>query len=354
VAHEINNPLTAILGYAQLLEQEQIGDRAHDFVQKLFKQAQRTQRLVQNLLSFSRQRKPEKKQVSVRQVIDDTLALRDFDFSRRDIKVKRDIDENLPAVTGDPHQLEQVFLNIINNGFDAILETGRGGTLTVRGYLENGRVCVEFHDTGLGIREPKKVFDPFYTTKGVGKGTGLGLSICYGIIKEHGGDIVALNHHEGGALFRVMLPACAVTVIEAPVERPAQLPPLEGRVLIVDDEEAVLEFEKEALSGAGAEVVAVSSREQAIERLMQEKFDALLLDAELPSNGTGLDLHQWIKTNLPAAEPNIIFTVSDIRELESGPPEARVSSIAKPFQVAELISATRSVLAKTRKAAAGD
>ncbi len=354
VAHEINNPLTAILGYSQLLEQEEIGDRARDFVGKLFKQAQRTQRLVQNLLSFSRQRKPEKKEVSVRQVIEETLALRDFDFSRRDIKVKRQIDEDLPAVTGDAHQLEQVFLNIINNAFDAILETGSGGTLTVKGYAEKGRVCIEFHDSGLGIREPKKVFDPFYTTKGVGKGTGLGLSICYGIIKEHGGDIVALNHADGGALFRVMLPAGATTPVETTVEKPAQLPRLQGRVLIVDDEEAVLEFEREALSGAGAEVVAVCSRELAIERLLREKFDALLLDADLPSSGTGLDLRGWIKRNLPSAEANIILTVSDIRETEStsASDEARVPCIVKPFQVAELVSATRSVLAKAREAAA--
>ena len=127
VAHEINNPLTAILGYAQLLENEGLGDKARDFVAKLFKQAQRTQRLVQNLLSFARQRKPEKKQVDIRQVLDDTLALRDFDFNLRNISVNREIAAELPPVIADAHQMEQVFLNIINNAVDAMLEYERAG-----------------------------------------------------------------------------------------------------------------------------------------------------------------------------------------------------------------------------------
>ena len=126
VAHELNNPLTAILGYAQLLESEGLGERAADFVSKLFKQAQRTHRVVQNLLSFARQRKPQKEQVDICKVLDETLALRDYDLKVNDIKVERDIDAEIPPVTADPHQLEQVFLNIINNGVDAMLESGRG------------------------------------------------------------------------------------------------------------------------------------------------------------------------------------------------------------------------------------
>ena len=128
VAHELNNPLTAILGYAQLLESEGLAERAADFVSKLFKQAQRTHRVVQNLLSFARQRKPQKDQVDIRKVLEETLALRDYDLKVNDIEVERDIDPAIPAVTADPHQLEQVFLNIINNGVDAMLEAGRGGT----------------------------------------------------------------------------------------------------------------------------------------------------------------------------------------------------------------------------------
>jgi len=354
VAHEINNPLTAILGYAQLLENEGLGERALDFVGKLFKQAQRTQRLVHNLLSFARQRKPEKKQVDIRQVLDDTLALRDFDLKLHNFKVTCDVAPDLPAVIADAHQMEQVFLNVINNAVDAMLEHQQGGTLSVKGYAQTGHVCIEFRDSGPGIREPKKVFDPFYTTKGVGKGTGLGLSICYGIVKEHGGDIVALNSPEGGALFRILLPACASAPVDTPAESSRYVPPLSGRVLLVDDEEAVLEFEREALAGAGAEVVAVSSGEQAIQRLRQEKFDAMLVDSAMPGGWSGMELYRWVAANLPGAEKNIIFTISDSRDSETGSfcKQESVSCIVKPFQVADLIAATRSLLSRPEKAVA--
>ncbi len=207
VAHELNNPLTAILGYAQLLESEGLSERANDFVCKLFKQAQRTHRVVQNLLSFARQRKPHKQEVNIQKVLDETMALRDYDLKINNIKVHREIDASFPAVTGDPHQLEQVFLNIINNAVDAMLECGGQSVLTVRGYTLGDYVYLEVQDSGPGIKEPKRIFEPFYTTKSVGKGTGLGLSICYGIIKEHGGDISARNATEGGAIIEVRLPS---------------------------------------------------------------------------------------------------------------------------------------------------
>jgi two-component system NtrC family sensor kinase len=206
VAHELNNPLTAILGYAQLLETEPIGPRAQDFVRKLYLQTQRTHRVVQNLLSFSRQRKPIQSQVDLCRVLEDTLNLRDYDLKFNNVAVERDYASPIPFITGDAHQLEQVFLNIINNSVDAIMDTGQSGTLCVKVYQDDARVCLEFHDSGPGLKDPSKIFDPFYTTKEIGKGTGLGLSICYGIVKEHGGDISAFNHVDKGAVFLVKLP----------------------------------------------------------------------------------------------------------------------------------------------------
>jgi two-component system NtrC family sensor kinase len=206
VAHELNNPLTAILGYVQLLETEPIGARALDYVNKLYRQTQRTHRVVQNLLSFSRQRKPMQSQVDLQRVLEDTLALREFDLKLNSIQLERNYDSAVPFITGDAHQLEQVFLNIINNAVDAIMDSARGGSLKVRIYAEGNRVCAELHDSGPGLKETSKIFDPFYTTKKIGKGSGLGLSICYGIVKEHGGDIVAFNHEQGGAVFQLKLP----------------------------------------------------------------------------------------------------------------------------------------------------
>jgi signal transduction histidine kinase len=206
VAHELNNPLTAILGYVQLLEGEPIGERAQDYVRKLYLQTRRTHRVVQNLLSFSRQRKPIQSQVDLRRVLEDSLALREFDLKLNDIQVEIHHDPALPFILGDAHQLEQVFLNIINNAVDSIMDLGGGGSLKIRIFSEAELVYVEFRDTGTGIKDPGKIFDPFYTTKKIGKGSGLGLSICYGIVKEHGGDILAFNHEEGGAVLQLKLP----------------------------------------------------------------------------------------------------------------------------------------------------
>src|SRR5580698_11634267 len=214
----------------------------------MFKQAQRTHRVVQNLLSFARQRKPERSEVYIRRVLEETLTLRDYDLKVNNIEVQKDLGPDAAMVVADPHQIEQVFLNIINNAVDAVLETGRAGKLKIRVYCEKGDVCAQFADDGPGIKDPKRIFDPFYTTKNVGKGTGLGLSICYGIVKEHGGDITAHNAMNNGAssgaVIEVRLPK-AVSA-DAQPEPVTQAPPkregaIQGRVLLVEEEEAVLE-----------------------------------------------------------------------------------------------------------------
>jgi PAS domain S-box-containing protein len=354
VAHELNNPLTAILGYAQLLESEALDERSLDFVRKLLKQAQRTHRLVQNLLSFARQRTPQKIPVDIRRVVDDTLALREYDFKRGNIAVQRDIAEELPAVTADPHQLEQVFLNIINNAVDAMLEMERGGALFVRVSAENAEVCVEFRDTGPGITDPKRIFDPFYTTKPVGKGTGLGLSICYGILKEHGGEIEARNVPEGGAALLVRLPAAGKPeVAHAPAPPPARQLALQGRLLLVEDEEAVLEFEREVLVGAGADVAAASDPEQARVLLNSAPFDALILNGSMPNGWKAVEMYDWLAEHHPAMLRRLLFTFSTL----DGPTQTfldrkRIPYLVKPFEVADLISSSRKLLEKALPATA--
>jgi PAS domain S-box-containing protein len=351
VAHELNNPLTAILGYAQLLENEDIPQRAQDFVQKLYKQAQRTHKIVQNLLSFSRQRKPQRQQVDLRRVLEDSLALRDYDMKLNNIVVEREFQPDLPDVMGDEHQLEQVFLNIINNAADAVLETARGGTFRVRIYSEGDEVCAEFRDSGPGIKDPKRIFDPFYTTKSVGKGTGLGLSICYGILKEHGGNISACNHPQGGAVFLVRLPALArpmPAVAAAPaVHRDA---PLHGRVLLLDDEEPVLEFEREVLRSAGADVLACADAEDAISRLRDEHFDAIIVDGKMPGRLGGFEVYAWLRSNRPGMEKNVVLAVSNVNdpEMRRFIEETGVLCLPKPFDVSDLIAVTRRLLQNAR------
>jgi len=207
VAHELNNPLTAILGYSQLLTASgQVGPQALGYTEKLYKQAQRTHRIVQNLLSFARQHKPERIPVQLNAAIEDTLALRDYDLRMSKIRLHLDLSPDLPEAPADPHQFQQVFLNLINNAVDAILEKSEEGDLWVRTGVDRDTLFVEFTDSGSGVKDPSRVFDPFYTTKPVGKGTGLGLSICYGIVTEHGGTIRVRNAPPRGATFRIELP----------------------------------------------------------------------------------------------------------------------------------------------------
>jgi PAS domain S-box-containing protein len=207
VAHELNNPLTAILGYSQLLTScGQVGQQGLEYSEKLYKQAQRTHRIVQNLLSFSRQHKPERVPVRLNQILEDTLALRDYDLRMGNIRLHLELAPDLPSAMADPHQLQQVFLNLVNNAVDAMLECSASGDLWVRTALENNKFILEFIDSGPGVKDSTRVFDPFYTTKPVGKGTGLGLSICYGIVTEHGGQIRVRNVPPRGACFTIELP----------------------------------------------------------------------------------------------------------------------------------------------------
>ena len=222
-------------------------------------------------------------------MLDETLALRDYDFKVNNIMLEREHRSDVPAVTADPHQLEQVFLNIINNAVDAMLEAGKGGTLKVRVHYARwtGTDRISWIPAP-GIKDPNRIFDPFYTTKSVGKGTGLGLSICYGIIKEHGGDITAHNRAEGGAVVEVRLPASGrVMEAEPVIVGSKRETALEGRVLLVEDEEAVLEFERDVLAGAGAQVVALMNVEEAKSRLRAETFDAVIMNGRMPGSMDG-------------------------------------------------------------------
>ena len=359
VAHELNNPLTAILGYAELLESEGLNTRAQDYVSKLFKQAQRTHRVVQNLLSFARQRKPQREEVDMRKVLDETLALRDYDLKINNIAVEREAPSEPVLAVADPHQIEQVFLNIINNAVDAILETGRNGRLRIRVYSQNGHVCTQFADDGPGLKDPKRIFDPFYTTKSVGKGTGLGLSICYGIVKEHGGDITANNAPEGGAVIEVKLP---VAVATQPEPEPAKVPmrphegAISGRVLLVEEEAAVLEFERDVLAGAGAAVVTARNSEDVKTRLLSEPMDAVIMSGKMPGEWNAKESYTWLKTNCPGMESHVLFTFSngmDQNDARSFLQENNVPYLVKPFEVAELIAQTRRLLQKAQAAGAG-
>jgi signal transduction histidine kinase len=209
-AHEINNPLTGILGYSDLLvDDPTLGERQRVVAEKIRTLSRRIKTLVTSLLSFARRVPSEKLALDLNQVIASALHLSNLDLRGKHIQVQNEADPDLPHIFGDANQVLQVFFNLISNAVDALEEVG-GGKLVIRTSHADSKLFIEFSDTGPGIKSPQQVFDPFFTTKPVGKGTGLGLSICYGIVQEHGGHIECFNRPEGGATFVVEFPVTAL------------------------------------------------------------------------------------------------------------------------------------------------
>jgi PAS domain S-box-containing protein len=336
VAHELNNPLTAILGYSQLLQAEELtNSRGSDYIEKLYKQAQRTHHIVQSLLSFARQHKPERKSVDLNQILEDTLILREYDMKLNSIRIHREFEPNLPVTTGDFHQLQQVFLNIVNNAVDAVVEKGGNGEIWIRTARVGNRLRVEITDNGPGVKDPHRVFDPFYTTKPVGKGTGLGLSICYGIVKEHGGEIQVRNSPPRGATFAIVLPILGVS--DSPqedVSSPSRATAA-GTVLLVDHEEAVLQLEQEILRARGVTVRAARSVQEALDLLRRETVDAIVADMKIPGELSATGLYHWIEENRSELAGRIVFTVSNARdgEISGTLRNSGCSILEKPFSI---------------------
>ena len=355
VAHELNNPLTAILGYSELLEASPgASTQTGEFAVKIAKQAQRTQKIVQNLLSFARQQKAERRAVRINDVLEDTLALRDYDWRRCRISIHRNLDPGLTEIQGDRHQLQQVFLNILNNAFDALKNAPDARSIWVRTAREGDRVLIEVTDSGAGVREPTRVFDPFYTTKPVGEGTGLGLSICYGILKEHGGEITVRNVSAGGACFTVYLPISLNSGLGERTEGsapagPAARPASTGVViLLVDDEEAVLEVEREILRERGHTVHVATSVPEATALLENAEVDVIIADFKLSGLLGGQELYGWLRHRRTGLADRIIFTFADGQSEDAAHflAASGCAALHKPFRVDELLSAVHQALSQ--------
>ena len=217
VAHEVNNPLAAILGFTDLLlENPEVRGSAREDLQIILQETQRTKDIVQDLLSFARQRPVQRELVQVNGVLRQTIKLRSYDFASHGVEVVEDFEEALAAALGDSQQLQQVFLNILNNAYDAVQEAGQRGRIRIHTRRQAEMIEVAISDNGTGISDPQRIFDPFYTTKQVGKGTGLGLSICYGIVRAHGGEIQCWKNEAGaGSTFVVRIPVATEAALAA-------------------------------------------------------------------------------------------------------------------------------------------
>ena len=314
VAHELNNPLTSVLGYADLLmlRSDVRGEIKKD-IMRIKNEGERAAKIIKNLLSFARQKKPEKTLNNINSVIEETFELREYDLKMSKIKVVKELQGNMPSVPFDPMQLTQVFLNLINNAEQAMHEANRGGTLIVRtryckpdtDYLScrfcteknEPAVVVEFEDNGPGIPKNliKNIFDPFFTTKEPGKGTGLGLSVSYGIVAKHGGLIYAENTSEGGSRFVIELPVKDKELkeeIDREKEREYEKEEVkvgEKTVLIVEDEDSLREYLKTVLVGEGCVVDAASSGRKALTLIAEKDYDLIITDYKMPDiNGREL------------------------------------------------------------------
>ena len=208
VAHEINNPLAAIVGYTDLLlENSSVPEPAKEELEIVLKEAERTKKIVQNLLSFARQMPAKREALDIHEVLRQVLQLRAYGAASDGVEVVELFDKKVPPIFGDAHQLQQVFLNILNNAYDAVRESGHAGKIEVATKECSGTVEITIRDNGMGISDTARIFEPFYTTKEAGKGTGLGLSICYGIVREHGGEVICENNVDSaGCTFLVRLP----------------------------------------------------------------------------------------------------------------------------------------------------
>jgi len=223
VAHEVNNPLAAILGFTDLLlENPEVPVSAREDLRIILQETQRTKDIVQDLLSFARQRPVQRELVQVNGVLRQTIKLRSYDFASHGVEVVEDFEETLAAALGDSQQLQQVFLNILNNAYDAVQDAGQRGRIRIHTQRKAEMIEVAISDNGTGITDPQRIFDPFYTTKQVGKGTGLGLSICYGIVRAHGGEIQCWNNEaEAGSTFVVRIPVATEAALAAAAAKEA-------------------------------------------------------------------------------------------------------------------------------------
>ena len=346
-AHELNNPLSSVLGYAQLLRIQASGDeRSERRLELLQSEAERCQRIVQNLLAFARQRSPEPKPLSVNEVIQSVVSLMGYQLRTSGITLITELDSDLPAIEADAHQLQQVFVNLLTNALHAIRADSDSGRIRVSSMRVSGGVVVEVQDDGPGIPEEirSRIFDPFFTTKEEGKGTGLGLSIVYGIVTSHLGTIDAIVSETGGACFRMRFPDRSSKVEDGPSNvRPSEIAVgRTGRILVVDDESALAQMLCEALERDGHQVVAAGDGGAALQRLAEGSFDLIISDVKMP----GMDAWQFlaeIDSRYPRLKERVLLTTGDT--VSSEPEElARregLDLIAKPFDIDDLLARVR-------------
>jgi signal transduction histidine kinase len=323
VAHELNNPLTVVLGYAGLILERSHDPELRRKLELMSGEAERARKIVQNLLAFARKQKKERSRVDLNEVATRTLGLRAYHLRSSNIHVETDLAESLPETHADFHQLQQVILNLLVNAEQAIQDSGRGSTIRVSTRRHGETLVLVIEDDGPGMPPAirSKIFEPFFTTKPVGRGTGLGLAICYGIVAEHGGEITVESDVERFTRFRITLPVVPVPEDAAMAYVPdGALGSGDGarrRVLVIDDDPGILQFVEDAFSGEPVVIETALGGQDGIARLSTGRtYDVILSDMRMPDID-GRSIFRYVRENRPELERRLVFATGDVANPEA-------------------------------------
>ncbi len=367
IAHELNNPLTSIMGYSQLLLGRRLTTAQAADGRLIYQEAERAARIVKNLLLFARETRPERRPVHLNEIVERTLALRNYELRVENIELKQDLAPGLPPVIADSAQMQQVLLNLIVNAEQAIRQSTGEGIIRIRTWQKvNGRVMLEIADSGPGISSEiiPRIFDPFFSTKPAGSGTGLGLSITFGIIQEHGGEITVESQPGLGAKFILELPAGtpAGTIEPARTQsagarqrKTLALPQVvhTGRVLVIEDEPTVAHLIADVLGEEGRPVEIVLNGQEGLDRALAGQYDLVICDLRMPGVDGRAIFRELVARGSPLRN-RLIFVTGDTlapRTLEFME-TAGVPYLAKPFLVEELKAIVEQALDSANNTAA--
>ncbi len=355
VAHELNNPLATILTWAERLAQRPADDQTRRGLETILAESERAARIVRNLLTFARKRHTTRAMVDVNQVVRETLALRAYEQRLNNVTIIDALAAGLPQVFADPHQMQQVLLNLVINAEQAMVAANGRGTLILRTWhdAERDAVILEVNDDGPGVPDEvqPRIFDPFFTTKEVGKGTGLGLTVAYAIIQEHGGRINVKSQPGRGASFYVEMPVSDASLKPAlpkPPERTFSPPAAAAgaAVLVVEDEAALGAAVAEALVDAGFVVDRAGDGIEALEKVGARAYDLIVCDLKMPRLD-GPSFYRELSTrNAPLAR-RILFVTGDVAgtDAERFLEESGCRWLAKPFRLKDLLRSASELIA---------